>query len=643
MRDRRGRDPSRLRVPGRAGGVRPGGRGRRDSPSSGPASAAIAALGDKLACAAGGRTGRRAGRARHARAGARRPAATSSTAIVAAAEAIGFPLLVKAAAGGGGRGMRRVDAAGGTAGRARRGLARGGGRHSATGRCTSSARSSPPVTSRSSCWVTRSGTGRGNRRAGLLAPATPPEARRGGARAGPDGGAATAAPRMAVRIGVCRRASERGDLRVPLRPRRPLLVPRGQHPSPGGAWRDRARRRAWTSCGSSSGSPRARRSPGRRSRPPSAPRRRRATRSRSASRPRIRARELRAGAGPGRLDGRCPAVRASGSTRRIEAGDASRPTTTRSSPSSWSMPATGRRRSPAAPGARRDRDRRDPDDAAVLPVRRAHPAFAQRTSSTDWVAEHWDGDRRRPRRAARRGAQLAAGLAAVGSDRGSGGASPRRRDNPGSWGPAAGGTVAGAAAVAGATAASATRWPSVTDGRTDRRRLGGRATTAASRRTASLDDGLVRGRPLAEPSDPLGGPARAGDPSAVAAPSRTRRSGRSTRSSPRRRRRSAMTSRPSARVDVRRSGRASRGRPGRLCDCADDDAQLAIETGESPTRSACDSRRRGSRSWTRTDANSRPARPSRPSRCRRRRASRRSWSTDGGSSSSSSPSAGGAP
>ena len=53
--------------------------------------------------------GRRAGRARDARARARRSRRTRVAAIVAEAERIGFPLLVKAAAGGGGRGMRRVD------------------------------------------------------------------------------------------------------------------------------------------------------------------------------------------------------------------------------------------------------------------------------------------------------------------------------------------------------------------------------------------------------------------------------------------------------------------------------------------------------------------------------------------------------
>src|SRR5438034_4052242 len=74
----------------------------------GPSSAAIAALGDKLsarraACAAGVPVV----------AGTLEPAAVDAPdqvpALGAEAEAIGFPLLVKASAGGGGRGMRRVE------------------------------------------------------------------------------------------------------------------------------------------------------------------------------------------------------------------------------------------------------------------------------------------------------------------------------------------------------------------------------------------------------------------------------------------------------------------------------------------------------------------------------------------------------
>src|SRR5213078_4766078 len=74
----------------------------------GPSSAAIAALGDKLSA-------RRAASAAGVPvvAGTLEPAAVDAPdqvpALLAEAEAIGFPLLVKASAGGGGRGMRRVE------------------------------------------------------------------------------------------------------------------------------------------------------------------------------------------------------------------------------------------------------------------------------------------------------------------------------------------------------------------------------------------------------------------------------------------------------------------------------------------------------------------------------------------------------
>jgi acetyl/propionyl-CoA carboxylase alpha subunit len=128
----------------------------------GPPSASIDALGDKLHAR---RTARDVGVA--AVPGTLEPAPVDRpdqvAAIVADADAIGFPLLVKAAAGGGGRGMRRVT----TAADLPAALA-GGSREAARvrdGQSTWSGRSSRPDTSRSSCWATtramssRSGSG----------------------------------------------------------------------------------------------------------------------------------------------------------------------------------------------------------------------------------------------------------------------------------------------------------------------------------------------------------------------------------------------------------------------------------------------------------------------------------------------------
>ena len=230
-----------LRLPGRAGGVRPAPSRTPGSSSSGRRRTSIDALGDKL----------------HARRLARRvgvpvvpgtlePAPVDrpdqSPAIVAEAERIGFPLLVKAAAGGGGRGMRRV----GDAADLPAALAAGSPRRrrrSATARSTSSARSGRRATSRSSCSATA--TGRvvaigerdcsiQRRHQKLVEEAPAP---------GLTSGRAARAPRPGRPGRVRRRPRERRDGGVPARRRRRLLLPRGQHPAPGRARRHRARDR----------------------------------------------------------------------------------------------------------------------------------------------------------------------------------------------------------------------------------------------------------------------------------------------------------------------------------------------------------------------------------------------------------------
>ncbi len=108
--------------------------------------------------------------------------------------------------------------------------------------------------------------------------------------------------------------------------------------------------------------------------PPPRPPHRSATPSRSGSPPRTRPATSR----PGRAAsaaGSCRTGRGSGSTPGSRWATASRPTTTTWSRRSWSTPRTGRRHRPPAAGARRDRDRRHPDDAAVRPLRGPHPGF----------------------------------------------------------------------------------------------------------------------------------------------------------------------------------------------------------------------------------------------------------------------------
>ena len=155
-------------------------------------------------------------------------------------------MLIKASAGGGGRGMRIVRGAGRPARRAGGGRVRGGLGVRRPGACSASRTWSAAVTSRCRCSPTalaRSGpsasasapSSAGTRRSSRSRRRRWPSGRRGCAS-----GCSQAA--RAGRVGD--RLRERGHRRVPGRRERPVLVPGDEHPAPGRAPGDRVHDRA---------------------------------------------------------------------------------------------------------------------------------------------------------------------------------------------------------------------------------------------------------------------------------------------------------------------------------------------------------------------------------------------------------------
>ena len=148
---RRRRGLSRLRLPVARTRTWPRPAPRRGSPSSARRRTVLELAGNKVPGDRRGPGGRAAGAA-----GRPRPRRDVDE-LLAGAEEIGFPMFVKAVAGGGGRGMRRVDD---PADAARRRCRRRCGRPrppSATRRCSSSRRWSSRGTSRCRSWPTAQG------------------------------------------------------------------------------------------------------------------------------------------------------------------------------------------------------------------------------------------------------------------------------------------------------------------------------------------------------------------------------------------------------------------------------------------------------------------------------------------------------
>ena len=296
---------------------------------------------------------------------------------------VGYPLMLKAAAGGGGRGMRRVDDPAdlphAMAAAAREAQAAFGDGTLYAERMIAPARhievqllgdrhGGLAVLGERDCSV--------QRRHQKLVEETPSPA------VTPDVRAALADERAAG--GRHGRLPQRRHRRVPARRRWRPLLPGDEHPSAGRARRhragDRHRHRGLAD-------PRGRRAC--RWTPPSWSRASPATPSRSGSMPRIRTTD--SGRWPARSPpGTRPMARASASITPWPRGGRSPPSTTRCWPSSWSTPMTGRRRWPACGG--RSMRRWSAALQTDLGFHRwlvDHPGFVAGDYHTGLIAEDW--------------------------------------------------------------------------------------------------------------------------------------------------------------------------------------------------------------------------------------------------------------